>query len=92
LEDSLDDKSTAEFQALLGCALASSLALPQNGLACTIVMRPVLISKFSAPVLTDGPTRTLSTEGAENSQSIFWVMALEVDGAIMIVLTIENDI
>jgi regulator of sirC expression with transglutaminase-like and TPR domain len=27
-------------------AIASSLGLPENGLACTIIMRPVLISKF----------------------------------------------
>jgi hypothetical protein len=46
-------------------------------------MRPVLISKFSTPVLTVGPTETLSAEGAENSWSVFWAMALEVDGAIM---------
>jgi hypothetical protein len=74
------------------CALASSLALPQNGLACTIVMRPVLISKFSTPVLIDGLTETLSVEGAEKSGSVFWAMALEVDGAIMIDSAVESKI
>jgi hypothetical protein len=45
-------------------------------------MRPVLILKFLIPVLTDGPTEILSVEGAKNSWSVFWAMALEVDGTV----------
>jgi hypothetical protein len=55
-------------------------------------MRPVLISKFSTPVLIDGLTETLSVEGAEKSGSVFWAMALEVDGAIMIDSAVESKI
>jgi hypothetical protein len=74
------------------CALASSLALPQNGLACIIVMRPVLISNISTPVVTDGLTGTLSAEGAEKSRSVFWAMVLEVDGAILTDSAVESEI
>jgi hypothetical protein len=53
-------------------------------------MRPVLIQKFSTPVLTDGPTKTLLVEGAENSRSVLWAMVLEVDGAITTGTTVET--
>jgi hypothetical protein len=55
-------------------------------------MRPILILKFSSPVLTDGPIGTLSAEGAENSWSVFWAMALEEDRAIISVSAVESDI
>ena len=64
--------------------LASSLALPQNGLAYPIVIKPVLTSKFSPPILTSGPIGTLLVEGAEKSRRVFWAMQLEADGALMI--------
>jgi hypothetical protein len=55
-------------------------------------MRPVLILKFSTPVLTDGPTWTLLAKGVDKSRSVFRAMALEVDGAIMVVSVVESDI
>jgi hypothetical protein len=42
--------------------LASSLALPQNGIDCTIVIRPVLISKLLFPTSTLGPASTWSVD------------------------------
>ena len=48
-----------------------SLALLQKWLACTIIIRFVLISKLSPPVLTSGPTGILLTEGAEKSRRVF---------------------
>jgi len=46
-------------------ALASSLALPQKWLAYTIVIRPILISKFSPPVLTSGSVGIWLANGVE---------------------------
>jgi hypothetical protein len=51
-----------------------------------------LILKFSTPVVTDGPTGTLSAEGADKSQSIYWAMVLEVDGAILTDSPVESEI
>ena len=51
--------------------LASSLALSQKWLACTIMIKPVLISKFSHPVLTSGPIGTLLAEGEEKFWRVF---------------------
>ena len=51
--------------------LASSFGLPQNGLACTMLMRLDLSSKFTSPTLMLGPVATLSVEGTENSRSLF---------------------
>jgi hypothetical protein len=47
------------------------LALPQKGLACTMVIRPILILKFPSLVLTAGSIGTLLVEGAEKSRSVF---------------------
>jgi hypothetical protein len=55
-------------------------------------MRPVLILKFSTPVVTEGPTWTLSDERVEKSRSVFWAMVLEVDGAILTDSAVESEI
>ena len=65
LRYTLDNKSTAELQELLEMSTGILLAWPQKGLACTIVIRPILISKFSLQVLTSGPVGTLLADGAE---------------------------
>jgi hypothetical protein len=62
------------------CALASSFGSPQNGLAYTMVINTVLISKFLSPMLTAGPVGTLATAGTENSQSDFWAIAMVAAG------------
>lgn len=43
-------------------AFASSLAFPHNGLACTMVIRPVFNSKFTSPMSTADPISTLAIE------------------------------
>jgi hypothetical protein len=50
------------------CALASSFGLPENGLACTMLINTGLSSKFLSPTVVVGPVGTLVLEGAENSQ------------------------
>jgi hypothetical protein len=40
----------------------------------------------------DGPTGILLAKGANNSQSVFWAMAWEVDGAITIGSAVESKI
>jgi hypothetical protein len=62
------------------CALASSFDSPQNGLAYTMVISPVLISKFLSLMLTAGPVGTLATAGTENSQSDFWAIVVVAAG------------
>jgi hypothetical protein len=49
------------------CALASSEALPQNGLCYTILMRAGLSSKLPSPTFISGPVLTLLLDGAEKS-------------------------
>ena len=63
------------------CAFTSSLGKPQNWLAYTIVIRPVLSSKFLVPMLTAGPTGTLATAGTEYLWSDLLVIAKVEDGA-----------
>jgi hypothetical protein len=58
------------------CTLASSFGSPQNGLACTMVISPILISKFLSPMLTTGLVGTLATTGTENSRSDFWAIVV----------------
>jgi hypothetical protein len=48
-------------------ALASSEALPQNGLCCTILMRASLSSKLPSPTFISGPVLTLLLDGAKKS-------------------------
>jgi len=62
-------------------ALASSFGLPQNGLACTMLMRLDFSSKFTSPTSTLGPVATLAAEGTEKSQRVFSDM-----GSVMMVL------
>ena len=63
-------------------ALASSFGLPQNGLACTMLMRLDFSSKFMPPTSTLGPVATLAAEGTEKSRRVFSSMSpVIVDGA-----------
>ena len=62
--------------------IASSFGLPQNGLACTMLMRLDFSSKFTSPTSTLGPVATLAAEGTEKSRRIFSAMSsVIVDGA-----------
>ena len=61
-------------------AFVSSFGLPQNGLACTILMRLDFSSKFMSPTSTLGPVATLAAEGTEKSRRVFSAMC-SVDGA-----------
>ena len=63
------------------CAFVSSFGLPQNGLACTMLMRLDLSSKFTSPTLMLGPVATLSVEGTENSRRVFSAIASKMSGA-----------
>ena len=63
------------------CAFASSFGLPQNRLACTMLMGLDLSSKFTSPMLMLGPMATLSVEGTENSQRVFSAIASGTSGA-----------
>ena len=63
------------------CAFASSFGLPQNGLACTMLMRLDLSSKFTSPTLMLGPVAPLSVEGTENSRRVFSAIASRTSGA-----------
>jgi hypothetical protein len=49
--------------------LASSLGLPENGFACTMLINVGLSSKFPSPTVVVGPVGTLVLEGAENSRT-----------------------
>ena len=57
------------------CALASSCAFPQNGLACTILMRASLSSNPLCPTSTVGLVRMWVVVGAENSWRVLLAMA-----------------
>ena len=59
----------------------SSLGKPQNGFACTIMISPVLSSKFPLPVLTAGPIDMLVIARTEYSWSDFWAIAVVANGA-----------
>jgi hypothetical protein len=50
--------------------LASSLGLPENGLACTMLINTDLSSKFLSPTVVVGPVGTLVLDGAENSRIV----------------------
>jgi hypothetical protein len=50
--------------------LASSLGLPENGLACTMLINAELSSKFLSPTVVVGPVGTLVLDGAENSRIV----------------------
>jgi hypothetical protein len=50
--------------------LASSLGLPENGFAYTMLINAGLSSKFPSPTVVVGPVGTLVLEGAENSQIV----------------------
>lgn len=63
------------------CTFISSLAFPQNRMAYTIVIRPVLISKFASQVWMVGPTCTLEAEGADYSRRVFCAISCERSGA-----------
>ena len=71
LRDSLDNKGNAKLQELLEMSADILIGLATERLAYTIVMRPILISKFSPVVPTSGPTETLVADGAEKSLSVF---------------------
>jgi hypothetical protein len=60
-------------------ALASSFVLPHNELACTMLMRLDLSSKFTSPIKMLGPVATLAVQGIEKSERVF--LAMTVDGA-----------
>ena len=63
-------------------ALASSFGLPQNGLACTMLMRLDFSSKFTSPTSMLGLVATLVAEGTEKSRRVFSAMgSVIVDGA-----------
>ena len=62
-------------------ALASSFGLPQNGLACTLLMRLDFSSMFMFPTSTLGPVATLAAEGTEKSWRVFSAMSLVIDRA-----------
>ena len=63
-------------------ALASSIGLPQNGQAYTMLMRLDFKSKFTSPTSTLGPVATLAVEGVEKSRRVFSAMSsVIVDGA-----------
>jgi hypothetical protein len=47
--------------------LASSKALPQNGLCCTKLMRVGLSSKLPSPMFVSGPVLTMLLDGAKKS-------------------------
>jgi hypothetical protein len=64
-------------------ALASSLGRLQNGLAYTIMIRPVFSWKFALPMLIAGPTGMLATMGTEYSRSVLSAIAFSTDGAWM---------
>jgi hypothetical protein len=53
-------------------ALASSDALPQNGLCCTMLMRAGLSSKLLSPLSVSGLVLTLAQDGAEKSLMHLW--------------------
>ena len=53
------------------CAFASSFGLPLNGLACTMLMRLDLSSKFASPTLMLGPVATLSVRGQRTRRESF---------------------
>ena len=72
------------------CALASSFGFPQKGLLYTIVIRPILISKFASPVLTHGTVRMLVVEGAKNSRRVGVAIGSELDDAELIGSTTES--
>ena len=55
-------------------ALASSFGLPQNGLACTMLMRLDFSSKFTSPTSTLGPVATMAAKGTEKSRGVFSAM------------------
>jgi hypothetical protein len=50
--------------------MASSLGLPENGLACTMLINAGLSSKFSSPTVVVGPVGTLVLDGVENSRIV----------------------
>jgi hypothetical protein len=50
--------------------LASSFGLPENVLACTMLINADLSSKFPSPTVVVGPVGTLVSDGAENSQIV----------------------
>lgn len=56
----------------------SSLAFPQNGLDCTMVIGPFLELKLAFLVSTTGPCGSLEAEGVKYSQSVFWVIRLKL--------------
>ena len=63
-------------------ALASSFGLPQNGLACTMLMRLDFSYKFTSPTSMLGPVATLAAEGTEKSRRVFSAMgSVNVYGA-----------
>ncbi len=69
--DTLHGVRAANFQELL----------PQNGLACAIVVRLDFRSKSVSLKLTCGPTGMFSAEGAANSWIVFSAIVLKVGGA-----------
>ena len=54
--------------------MVSLFGLPQNGLACTILMRLDFSSKFTFPTSTLGPVAILAAEGTEKSRRVFSAM------------------
>ena len=75
------DYGVVELQKVLQMRIASSFGLPQNGLACTMLMRLDLSSKFTSPILMLGPVATLSVEGTENLRRVFSAIASRTSGA-----------
>ena len=70
-----------ELQEILQMRIGILIGLPQNGLACTMLMRLHLSSKFTSPTLMLGPVATLSVEGTENSRRVFSAIASRMSGA-----------
>ena len=62
--------------------MASSFGLPHNGLACTMLIRLDLSSKFTFPTSTSGPVTILAGEGTEKLRRVFSAMdsVVVVDG------------
>jgi hypothetical protein len=70
--------------------LASSLGLPQKGLACTMLIRLDFNSKFMSHTTTLGPVATLVAEGTEKSWRVFSAVGSGADGAWMTGSTTER--
>ena len=75
------DYGVAELEKILQMCIGILIRLAAERLACTMLMRLDLSSKFTSPTLMLGPVATLSVEGTENSRRIFSAIASRTSGA-----------